>query len=237
MDLTGHGIIFDKDGTLFDFSASWSACSAQILRTLAGEDAPLLDRMARAVGFDMDRQVFAVDSIIIAATGEDVAQVLADASGLALPDVRLIMHSETMDAKMVPAAPLHPFLTSLRDMGAKLAVVTNDSAAAATAHLADAGVTSLFDSIVGYDSGYGAKPQPGPCEGAARELGLSADKCTMVGDSTHDLIAGRSAGMRCVGVLTGIADERELGPFADVVLPSIAALPDWLARHLDGSTQ
>jgi phosphoglycolate phosphatase len=52
----------------------------------------------------------------------------------------------------------------------------------------------------------------------------------MIGDSLHDLHAGRAAGMAVMGVLTGPATEAELAPHADVVLPSIAALPAWLDR-------
>ena len=58
--------------------------------------------------------------------------------------------------------------------------------------------------------------------------GLSPDVCVMVGDSTHDLHAGRAAGMSTVAVLTGVAQAAELAPHADVVLPSIADLPRWL---------
>jgi phosphoglycolate phosphatase len=50
----------------------------------------------------------------------------------------------------------------------------------------------------------------------------------MVGDSTHDLLAGRAAGMRTVGVLTGLAPEAVLAPHADVVFPNIGHLTDWL---------
>ncbi|EPX85444.1 HAD-superfamily hydrolase, subfamily IA, variant 1 family protein [Salipiger mucosus DSM 16094] len=50
----------------------------------------------------------------------------------------------------------------------------------------------------------------------------------MVGDSTHDLIAGRAAGMQCVGVLTGPAAAEDLASQADVVLPDIGHLPGWL---------
>jgi phosphoglycolate phosphatase len=49
-----------------------------------------------------------------------------------------------------------------------------------------------------------------------------------VGDSRHDLVAGRAAGMRCVGVLTGLADRADLSPLADAVLPDIGHLPGWL---------
>ena len=52
-----------------------------------------------------------------------------------------------------------------------------------------------------------------------------------LGDSIHDLGAGRSAGCAySVAVLTGVATEVELAPEADVVLPSIADLPDFLTR-------
>jgi hypothetical protein len=52
----------------------------------------------------------------------------------------------------------------------------------------------------------------------------------MVGDSLHDLKAGRAAGMRTAGVLTGIAAAEDLAPFADVVLPDIGLCPRWLAE-------
>lgn len=50
----------------------------------------------------------------------------------------------------------------------------------------------------------------------------------MIGDSTHDMVAGRAAGMVCVAVLTGLATNRDLEGHADVVLRDIGGLPDWL---------
>ena len=50
----------------------------------------------------------------------------------------------------------------------------------------------------------------------------------MVGDSAHDLIAGRAAGMRTLAVLTGVAGSDELAPLADAVLADIGAIPGWL---------
>jgi phosphoglycolate phosphatase len=50
----------------------------------------------------------------------------------------------------------------------------------------------------------------------------------MVGDSAHDLTAGRAAGMGTIAVLTGLAKASDLEPFADLVLPDIGYLPNWL---------
>ena len=53
----------------------------------------------------------------------------------------------------------------------------------------------------------------------------------MVGDTPHDLEMGRRAGAGLlVGVLTGTGERTDLLPLADVVLPSLAALPAHLAQ-------
>ena len=62
----------------------------------------------------------------------------------------------------------------------------------------------------------------------AEAVGVPAGRAVMVGDSRHDMEAGRAAGMAVVAVLTGIATREELAPHADVVLPDIATLGDWI---------
>ena len=113
-------------------------------------------------------------------------------------------------------------------MGLRLGVMTNDTEFGAKAHLSAAGVDHLFDFIAGFDSGWGPKPNPAPLLAFAEKTGLTPHRVAMVGDSTHDLIAGRNAGMQTVGVLTGMADHATLSPYADMVLPNIGALRAWV---------
>ncbi|WP_342662245.1 HAD-IA family hydrolase [Rubellimicrobium thermophilum] len=87
----------------------------------------------------------------------------------------------------------------------------------------------LFGFVAGYDSGWGGKPGPGQLLAFAESAGLDPADCAMVGDSLHDLAAARAAGMRGIGVLTGVAGRETLAPAAEVVLESIATLPDWIA--------
>ena len=49
----------------------------------------------------------------------------------------------------------------------------------------------------------------------------------MVGDSTHDLIAAKKAGVHAIGVLTGVAEKKELDPYADIILTSIQDIPNY----------
>jgi len=223
------GIIFDKDGTLFDFRATWAEWAAQLLTELANGDLGHADRLAGEIGFDLTRRDFAADSPVIAGTPVEIATLLISH----LPGHR----HETLVARMnllaaeVPlaeAVPLRPLLTDLRARGIKIGLVTNDAEAPARAHLERSAVTDLFDFIAGCDSGHGAKPEPGQLLAFCRHAGLKPDRVAMVGDSLHDLHAGHRAGMRRIGVLTGIALLPELEPHADAVLANIGGLPGWL---------
>ncbi len=82
--------------------------------------------------------------------------------------------------------------------------------------------------VIGFDSGYGAKPEPGPLLAFADHCALDPARVAMVGDSTHDLIAGRAAGMTAMGVLTGPARRHELAPHADHVFENIGHIEAWL---------
>ncbi len=223
------GVIFDKDGTLFDFNATWGVWSAGMISDLAAGDAATVARLAEVLGYDLENRVFHPGSLVIAST----VQELADAVLRVVPGDKqaLIarMNARAAEVGQVPAADLSHVMQQLRDMGLRLGVATNDAEAPARKHLDRAGITSVFDFIAGYDSGFGGKPEPGQLHGFCAATGLKAEACVMVGDSLHDLHAGRAAGMRTVGVLTGPAPAAELAPFADVVLNSVAELPDWIA--------
>jgi phosphoglycolate phosphatase len=223
------GLLFDKDGTLFDFRVSWGRWAKDFLTRIA-TDAAHARRLGRAIGFDLDNGSFAPDSPVIAATAADIAAALQpELPGVTVGELTERIDASAGQAPMSEAVPLRPLLAALRGQGLRLGVATNDSEAPARRHLANHGITDCFDFISGYDSGHGAKPGPGMCLAFARALGLEPARVAMVGDSRHDLEAGRAAGMRVVAVLTGIARREELAPHADVVLDDIGALPDWLS--------
>ena len=223
------GLLFDKDGTLFDFRVSWGRW-AQTFLTRIASDAAHARRLGRAIGFDLDTGAFAPDSPVIAATAADIAAALApEMPGVSVADLTDRIDASAAQAPMSEAVPLRPLLSALRDQGLRIGLATNDSELPARQHLANHGLTDCFDFISGYDSGHGAKPGPGMCLAFARQLGLRPSRVAMVGDSRHDLEAGRAAGMRTVAVVTGIAKREELAPHADVVLADIGAIPGWLS--------
>lgn len=220
--------IFDKDGTLFDFRATWGGWTARAIEFLAGHGADP-SAMGRVLGYDRATGHFEKSSPVIASTTPELVDILhgfvPDMDSVYLLD-KLSELSET--APQAPAAPLLQVFTALKARGLKLGLATNDTEAPARAHLAGAGVLDLFDFVAGCDSGWGGKPAPGQLLAFADQVGVNPSRAVMVGDSLHDLHAGRAAGMKCVAVLTGIAEAAELAPHADVVLQDISHLGAWI---------
>ncbi|MDA5094119.1 HAD family hydrolase [Aliiroseovarius sp. KMU-50] len=228
--MTVKALLFDKDGTLFHFEATWESWAKSVLDRLTQGDTDRACAVGADIGFDYQEGRFARDSVVIAATSEEVVNALGQHFDQTAYELEAILNEEAANAPQAQAANLQEVLGALRADGLGLGVATNDAEMPARAHLEGAGITDLFDFIAGYDSGYGGKPAPGQCLAFAQKLDLETSQIAMVGDSLHDLHAGRAAGMKTVGVLTGLATEEELAPFADVVLPDIGHLPRWIAQ-------
>ncbi len=227
-------LIFDKDGTLFDFRASWGAVGAQLIDQLS-PFAGAGRSVQQLLGYDPASGNFQPDSPMIAMTTHEIAQMLAEnLAGTSLAEVTSLMDQLAVETEMVPAVALRPVLAALRGRGLRLGLATNDTEIPARAHLERAGVLDLFDFVAGCDSGYGGKPAPGQLLAFAAKLGLVPGRVIMVGDSVHDLDAGRAAGMHAVAVLTGIATKAELAPHADVVLDDISQLGAWIDQMQAG---
>ncbi len=221
--------MFDKDGTLFDFHTTWTAWAAQFFLDIAFGDVALASKIAARLGYDFNARTFSKDSVIIAGTADEVTAALVAATPCW--DAKTLLAHVNKVAGEVPQSepvPLIPLLTEFRAQGMKLGVATNDAEAPARAHLDAANITHLFDFIAGYDSGFGGKPNPGMQHGFCAAVGLKPEAVAMVGDSVHDLISGRAAGMTTIAVLTGMADKQDLAPFADTVLRHIGDIPAYL---------
>lgn len=226
---TIRGLVFDKDGTLFDFHATWSVWADGLIASLCGPGPGRAEDLAARLGFDRAAQRFLPESPVVAGTME----VVIDAIRATLPELeeaplRRMILSGTAAAHQVEVAPLVPLIDRLLAAGMTLGVATNDSEAPARAHLERAGILDRFAFVAGYDSGHGPKPTPGMLTAFSVATGIPPTACAMVGDSVHDLESGQAAGMATVAVLTGLASRADLAPHADAVLESVGELPAWL---------
>lgn len=224
-------ILFDKDGTLFDYHKTWANWSRQFLLELADGHVGHARLLGVEVGFEFDFNAFQRDSVLLQGTPKDIAEALlpylpgASAAGIATR-----MSALTATVPHAEATPLVPLFEELRSRRLTLGVVTNDTLGPTRAHLRDAGIAHAVNHVFAADSGFAPKPSPDMLRAFSDATGIDPRRIAMVGDSQSDMVAGRACGMVCVAVLTGTATRAQLEPHACIVLPSIAGLPKWLDR-------
>ena len=224
-----RAVLFDKDGTLIDFRATWLPAYEAIVRRLVDADERAVDRLLAAGGYDRASGRIDPSSVLAAGTNLEIAAVWAglighgDVAALATQVNREFMqHAET---SLVPVTDLPALFRGLRQRRLRLGVATNDSEAALQAQIERLQIGALIDFFCGYDSGHGAKPGPGMVEAFARAIDLPVAAIAVVGDSLHDLDMARAAGAGLtIGVLTGASPHEVLAPHADHVIASIADL-------------
>ena len=203
------GIIFDKDGTLFDIQRSWSEWAKVFVKKFSNQHN--LDKLtlAKAINFDLASDKFVRESIFVHGSVDEVVEAIFQK----FPQVMKKKIHEGLfegsgDAKQVPLTNLHTLFTNLGTI--TFGLVTNDSETNAIRHLEQHNLTQYFDMIIGYDSGYGSKPEPGQLEAFLRKTNLLSQEVLMIGDSTYDLVAANKINMPCLGVLSGTANKKDL---------------------------
>ncbi|MCE9645409.1 MAG: HAD family hydrolase [Chloroflexi bacterium] len=112
-----------------------------------------------------------------------------------------------------------------------MAVVSARDERSTMAFLEQFGLTGYFDVIITGLSAKHTKPYPDPVLLAAQRMNVSPENCLMIGDTTVDIRAGKSAGAQTAGVLCGFGEEPELRKMgADVILENTPELVEILNR-------
>lgn len=231
-----RGILFDKDGTLLDFNATWLDLIRQIAFEAAGEVQDRCNDLLTSAGLNPETGTVRSGSPLAAGTSVDLVEALYPAAST--EELRnLVADTDRRSAEVardgaVPLPGIVEALASLRASGYHLGVATNDSTTGAEETLLSFGVAHLFSASYGYDAVANPKPAPDVIHAFADTTGLRPFEVAMVGDNTHDLECAHAAGAGlAIGVLSGNSARAELEPLADVILDSVADLPDYLASE------
>ena len=223
-------ILFDKDGTLYDFYRTWGAVTENAALMVADGDAERAKFLLERSGRDPATGKYAPSSPIAAGSNREIVEVWCGLIQRA--DVDAVyervshMFLEHQKDGAVPVLDLDVFFGRLKGRGLRLGVATMDSEKAARTAMQRARCVHHLDFICGYDTGHGVKPLGGMVEAFAREVGVPPAALAVVGDSPHDMHMARAgkAG-RAIGVLTGVSPrEALLEAGAHAVIDSIAEL-------------
>ena len=225
------GILFDKDGTLLDFHATWVPAfrrAAEVVSRDAGRP-ELAHRLLAMGGYDHRTGQCKPGLPLASGTNGDIARLWAGECGLD-DAMQLVTRMEEIfareaAARAVPVGDLAPLFTRLTKRGLHLGIATMDSEALAHATMSLFQIGAFLSFVCGYDSGFGEKPGPGMVAAFCDRLSLEPAEVMVVGDTLHDLHMGRSAGAGLVvGVLSGTGTRDLLESHCDHLLENVLAL-------------
>jgi phosphoglycolate phosphatase len=195
-------IVFDFDNTLVHSKIDFAGIRRELLE--------LLLRVGHPEAADDGLMRLSIGQIIESGIAHD-ASVHDDAWRIVLEYETAGMIAATIEPGA--AATLH----SLRDLGFKLAVLTNNARPATLAALELFEMSGAFDLVLTRDEA-AMKPDPDGILIAMRELGIGAERTVMVGDSWMDGAAAARAGVQYIGFQPrpGLLEERGVASWAVV---------------------
>lgn len=170
-----RGLLFDKDGTLFDYHLTWTPLLSDLALRLAEDNRAKAEAMLASIGYERAQGRFRSGSI--AAAGDTLA--LADAwlphlQGSDRAELIAVLDAHFAEAgpeRSVPVTDLAALFGRLKASGYIIGIATNDVEASALGTVARFGLAAHVDFVAGYDSGHGQKPGPGMALAFAKRWG------------------------------------------------------------------
>ncbi len=210
-------IAFDWDGTLFDSTGLIVQCIQAACADI-GAEVPSDEAAAYVIGLGLH------DALKHAAPG------LAPERYPALGE-RYRHHYFARQHELVLFEGTLAMLQALKARNHWLAVATGKGRRGLDDALAHSQLHGMFDATRTADQ-TASKPHPRMLLELMAELGAAPERTLMIGDTTHDLLLARNAGVARVGVSYGAHEPEafdEHGPL--FVAHSTRELHDWLLQH------
>jgi NagD protein len=259
-DSTKHGYLIDMDGVIYRGSELIPG-AARFISELRTREIPFLfltnnsQRTRRDVAAKLARMGIEVEEEHVFTCAMATARFLAQQkpngtafvigegglltalhqNGYAVvdhdPDYVVVGEGRTFNLELVEAA------VRMILRGAKL-IATNLDPNCPTQHGLRPGcgaMVAMLETATGVKAFSVGKPSPAMMRAARKELGLSTDQITMIGDTMEtDILGGVQLGFRTVLVLSGGTKREDLSRYAyrpDLVVPSLAEFAQLLEEN------
>ncbi len=209
-------LIFDWDGTLLDSIAAIVDCTQATLQEL-GQASVSEAAIREAIGLGIRETV----ECFAPGCDDELFYRIVEAYR------RHWLATYCHRPALIPQA--RQVLERLVEEGYFLALATAKSRDGLRRDLDRTGLAKLFVTTRTVDEAPG-KPHPQMVLDILRELGVLPGEALLVGDTAHDLLMARNAGVGALGVCSGSHEREKLERLEPVAcLESVAELPAWLA--------
>jgi phosphoglycolate phosphatase len=210
-----EGILLDLDGTIVDSKEAYLEAARIALKAIGQRmiNTEIVTEIPKRLELNLP-----INDLL---KGSDAHEFL---------DVYLRTYYQVTPVKVKPLPKISETLKKLSKR-AKLALVTMRYVPKEKVceELEKFGLAEYFQCVITALDTDDPKPSPEALIKCAKQLDIQIRRCVVVGDSVADIRAGKNAGAKTVGVLSGIFSRNELeAEKPDLILESVNQLPDFL---------
>ncbi len=210
-------VVFDMDGVIFDSERAVMQCWKEVA---SRHNIP-----------DIEKAILACTGTTMVRTRE----IMLNLYGADFPydeyarESSAIFHSR-YDGGRLPMKPgVKELLTFLKEHDKKIALASSTRQQVVTDELRDAGVIEYFDRIICGDMVSRSKPAPDIFLKACEELNISPSDSYAIEDSYNGIRAAHAGGLHPIMVPDLLPADEEMQSLAEIVLPSLTSVMEYLA--------
>ncbi len=229
--MTGiQSVVFDLDGTLVEFRLDYAP-----IRREAIELIDHVDEIPKGM-VSSEISIFGMlDKISMYLNGKEDSEIVIKNLRNELSKIadKYEMNA-AQTTKMIPGAK--ETLQEIRSHQFKIGLFTTSGKAAMNHILERFDMQRFFDACVARDDAPKVKPNPSHLNYVLEILGSAPGQALVVGDTTLDIQCAKAAGVRSVGVLTGVHKLHQLEDAgANYVIKTLQELPPLILKMNDGN--
>ena len=230
-------VIFDKDGTLIDFTATWIPLIRKrisFLLKILGKNKEFETLLLKSWGIDpVSGRVDPRGPCPVSPRPEEIiiGTMTLYQQGYPWDEARQWVSKAFDEADtatdrkelLKPVPGIRALLAHLKESGFFTALATNDERKDTEAMISDLGWGGLFDLVLCSGEVRQPKPHPEMVLSICHQLSVSPLETVFIGDSVTDMKMGRRAGLALtIGIVEGgVTPREELEKVADLVVDSI----------------
>ena len=214
-------VFFDLDNTLIDFMRMKNASVDAALSAMLGMGLKMDKKSASAMLYETywkhgieHGKIF--QKFLRKATKKIDYRILA---------AGIVAYRRTQTGVLEPYSMVLPTLIRLREMGLKLAIISDAPRLNAWIRLVEMKLSYFFDVVVTFDDTGKRKPHRAPFDVALKKLKLKPEECLMVGDwPERDIKGAKSMGLKTAFAKYGSVTDADSK--ADYELKSVGEVLD-----------
>lgn len=210
-------VVFDMDGVIFDSERAVMQCWKEVA---SRHNIP-----------DIEKAILACTGTTMVRTRE----IMLNLYGADFPYDEYAMESSAIfhsryDGGRLPMKPgVKELLTFLKEHNKKIALASSTRQQVVTDELRDAGIIEYFDRIICGDMVSRSKPAPDIFLKACEELNISPSDSYAIEDSYNGIRAAHAGGLHPIMVPDLLPADEEMQSLAEIVLPSLTSVMEYLA--------